>query len=159
MHSSDSFMRKNVSQKTTTFLLLPGQPWQHERYELQVATIRLCSGPANNPHSPPESKPRLKMKEILSDWRDVDTYRLCLRLTHDVAFLRNQRIVATRVFNVCLLHAVAFYKELYGFAQNNVITLKTQTHAVNARWKCMSQISFTCWSPATNRNAVRKTHA
>jgi len=50
--------------------------------------------------------------------------------------------VATVVFNVRLLHAFAFSKKLPWLAQNSVITLKMQTHAVNARWKRLSQRSF-----------------
>ena len=39
------------------------------------------------------------------------------------------------VFNVRLLHAVAFSKKLHWLAQTNVITSKTQTHVLNARIK------------------------
>ena len=42
-------------------------------------------------------------------------------------------LVATRVFNVHLLNVVVFSKKILWFAQTNVITLKTQTHEVNAR--------------------------
>jgi hypothetical protein len=41
--------------------------------------------------------------------------------------------VATVVFNVRLLHAVVFSKQLRWLEPTKVITLKTQTHAVNAR--------------------------
>jgi len=41
--------------------------------------------------------------------------------------------VATRVFSVRLLRAVAFSKKLPWFEPTNVISLKTQLHAVNAR--------------------------
>ena len=41
------------------------------------------------------------------------------------------------------LHVVAFSKNLRWSAQTKVITLKTQLHAVNARWKRLSQRSFT----------------
>ena len=41
--------------------------------------------------------------------------------------------IATCVFNVRLLHAVAFSKKLLWLDQINVITLKTQTYAVNSR--------------------------
>jgi len=50
--------------------------------------------------------------------------------------------VATVVFNVRLLHAVAFWKKLPLFEPTNVITLKTQVHAVNACVKRSSQRSF-----------------
>jgi len=40
--------------------------------------------------------------------------------------------VATAVFSVRLLHAVAFSKKLPWLAQTKVISLKTQPHAVNA---------------------------
>ncbi len=39
-------------------------------------------------------------------------------------------------------HAVAFSKKLPWLAQTKVITLKTQLHAVNARWKRLSQLSL-----------------
>ena len=42
-------------------------------------------------------------------------------------------LVATRVFNVRLLHSFALTKKLLWLAKTNVITLKIQTHAVNAR--------------------------
>jgi len=41
-----------------------------------------------------------------------------------------------------LLHVVAFSKKLSWLAQTKVITLKTRLHAVNARWKRLSQLSF-----------------
>ncbi len=41
-----------------------------------------------------------------------------------------------------LLHMVAFSKKLRWLAQSKVITLKTQLHAVNTRWKRLSQLSF-----------------
>ena len=52
------------------------------------------------------------------------------------------RLVATRVFNVLLLHTVAFSKKLLWLTQTSVITLKTQTLAVNARYKRVSQLSL-----------------
>ena len=48
-------------------------------------------------------------------------------------------------FNVRLLHAVAFSKKLLRLAQTIEIYLKTQTHAVNARWKRVSQLDFNVW--------------
>ncbi len=50
--------------------------------------------------------------------------------------------VATSVLRMRLLHAVAFSKKLPWLAQTKVITSKTKTHAVNARWKRLSQLSF-----------------
>ncbi len=50
--------------------------------------------------------------------------------------------VATCVFCLSLLDVVAFSKKLRWFAQTKVISLKTQLHAVNARWKRLSQRSF-----------------
>jgi len=50
--------------------------------------------------------------------------------------------VATVVFNVRLLHAIALSKKLRWLAQTKVITLKTQLLAVNARWKRLSQRSL-----------------
>jgi len=41
-----------------------------------------------------------------------------------------------------ILHAVAFSKYLRWLAKTKVITLKTQLHAVNARWKRLSQLSL-----------------
>jgi len=41
--------------------------------------------------------------------------------------------IATRVFSMRLLHAVAFSKKLHWLAQTKEITLKTQPQAVNAR--------------------------
>jgi len=41
-----------------------------------------------------------------------------------------------------LLHAVAFSKKLRWLAQTKVITSKTQPHAVNSRWKRVSQRSL-----------------
>ena len=52
------------------------------------------------------------------------------------------RLVATLVFNMRLLHAIAFSKKLLWLAQTNVISFKTQTHAVNASWKHVSQLGF-----------------
>ncbi len=54
----------------------------------------------------------------------------------------NLSCVATRIFSMRLLHAVAFSKKLSWFEPTNVITLKTQLHAVNARWKWLSHLSF-----------------
>jgi hypothetical protein len=51
--------------------------------------------------------------------------------------------VATRVLCMRLLHVVAFSKKLRWLAYTKVIALKTQQHAVNARWKRLSQLSFT----------------
>jgi len=51
--------------------------------------------------------------------------------------------VATHVFSMRFMHEVAFLKYLPWFAQTSVITLKTQMHAVNARRKRLSQLSFT----------------
>jgi len=50
---------------------------------------------------------------------------------------------ATSVLRMRLLHVFAFSKKLRWLAQTNVISLKTQLHAVNARWKRLSQLSFT----------------
>ncbi len=50
--------------------------------------------------------------------------------------------VATSVLRMRLLHMVAFSMKLRWLAQTKVITLKTQLHAVNARWKRLSQLSF-----------------
>jgi len=50
--------------------------------------------------------------------------------------------IATCIFRVRLLQAVMFLKLLLWFKPSNVITWKTQTHAVNARWKRVSQHSF-----------------
>ncbi len=50
--------------------------------------------------------------------------------------------VATIVFNMRLLHAVAFSKKLPWFEPTNVISLKTQPRAVNACVKRSSQRSF-----------------
>jgi len=41
-----------------------------------------------------------------------------------------------------LLHVVAFSKKLRWLDQTKVITLNTQLHAVNARWKRLSQLSL-----------------
>jgi hypothetical protein len=43
---------------------------------------------------------------------------------------------------MCLLHAVAFSKKLRWFEPTNVISLKTQPHAVNACGKRSLQRSF-----------------
>ena len=50
-----------------------------------------------------------------------------------ILMLCKLRLVATNVFNMRLLHAVALSKKLLWLVQTNVITLKTQTQAVNAR--------------------------
>jgi len=50
--------------------------------------------------------------------------------------------VATVVFSVRLLHAVVFSNKLPWFEPTKLITLKTQTHAANARWKRLSQLSL-----------------
>ena len=42
------------------------------------------------------------------------------------------RLVATRVFYVSTMHAVALSKKLLKLAQPSVTTLETQRHAVNA---------------------------
>jgi len=55
----------------------------------------------------------------------------------------NLRWVATVVFDLRLLHAVAFSKKLPRFEPTKVISLKTQPHAVNVCVKCSSQRSFT----------------
>jgi len=61
----------------------------------------------------------------------IEHFRNCIKLT--VIKLRcDER----------LLHVVAFSKKLRWSAQTNVITLKTLLHAVNARWKRLSQPSF-----------------
>ena len=46
-------------------------------------------------------------------------------------------------FQRALMHALAFSKKLLWLAQTDVIIMKSQTHAVNARWKCMWQLGFT----------------
>jgi len=46
------------------------------------------------------------------------------------------------IFNMRSLHAFAFSKWFNWFEPTNVISLKTQSHAVNARWKRLSQLSF-----------------
>jgi len=51
--------------------------------------------------------------------------------------------IATRIFSVCLMHAIASSKKLCWLVQTKVITLKMQPHAVNARWKRVSQCGFT----------------
>ena len=55
------------------------------------------------------------------------TFRQSVISTHFVIPIVSS-LVATRVFNVRLIH--------------DVITLKTQTVAVNARWKRVSQLGF-----------------
>jgi len=50
--------------------------------------------------------------------------------------------VATVVFNVRLQHAVVFSKKWRWLEPTKLITLKTQTHTVNARWKRLSQLSL-----------------
>ncbi len=50
--------------------------------------------------------------------------------------------VATSGLRMSLLHAVAFSKKLPCFESTNVISLKTQPHAVNAWVKRSSQHSF-----------------
>jgi hypothetical protein len=50
--------------------------------------------------------------------------------------------VATSVLRMRLLHAIAFSKKLLWFGSTNVISLKTQPYAVNARWKWLSQRTF-----------------
>ncbi len=50
--------------------------------------------------------------------------------------------VATVVFNMRLLHAVAFSNQLPWFEPTNAIYLKTQPHAVNACKKRSSQRGF-----------------
>ena len=47
--------------------------------------------------------------------------------------VKGLRLVATRVFIVRLMHAIAISKKLLWLGQTNVITFKTQTHALNAR--------------------------
>jgi len=59
--------------------------------------------------------------------------------------------VATVVFNVRLLHVFAFSNYLPWLPHVCVITLKTKQHAVNARWKRLSQLILrfiTCWIKA-----------
>jgi len=46
-----------------------------------------------------------------------------------------------RAFYACV-YCIAFSKKLRWLAQTEVITLKTQLHAVNARWKRLSQLSL-----------------
>ena len=58
-------------------------------------------------------------------------------------FKHKVRLVVILLFNVRILHAVAFSKKLLWVAQTNVITLKTQMHAIHARWKRVSQLGFT----------------
>jgi hypothetical protein len=41
-------------------------------------------------------------------------------------------------------HVVSFSNKLRWLAETKVITLKTQLHAVNARWKRLSQLSLIC---------------
>ncbi len=50
--------------------------------------------------------------------------------------------VATSVLRMRLLHAVAFSKKLPWLSHTKVISSKTKTHAVNARWKRLSQLSL-----------------
>jgi len=50
--------------------------------------------------------------------------------------------VAKVVFNMRLLHVFALSKWLPWLARASAITLKTQQHAVNARWKRLSQLSW-----------------
>ncbi len=57
-------------------------------------------------------------------------------------FLCNLSGVATSVLRMRLLHEVAFSKKLPWLAQTKVITSKTKAHAVNARWKRLSQLSL-----------------
>jgi hypothetical protein len=54
-------------------------------------------------------------------------------------------------------HAFAFSKKLPWLAQTKVITLKTQLHAVNARWKRLSQLSFKVHPISTMGNWLCKT--
>jgi len=60
----------------------------------------------------------------------------------DYVLIWSWSCVATVVFNIRLLHAVAFSKKLPCFEPTNVINLKTQLHTVNARWKRLWQHSL-----------------
>ncbi len=71
--------------------------------------------------------------------------------------------VATSVLRMRLLNMVAFSKKLRWLAQIKVITLKTQLHAVNARWKRLSQLSFRpvikkIWPPLPYTNLYKHIH-
>jgi len=57
-------------------------------------------------------------------------------------FGSNLSWISKVIFNVRLLLAFAFSKELPWLAQTSIITLKTQLHAENARWKRLSQLSL-----------------
>ncbi len=50
--------------------------------------------------------------------------------------------VATSVLRMRLMQVVAFSKKLRWLAQTKVLTLKTQLHAVNTRWKRLPQLNF-----------------
>jgi len=58
----------------------------------------------------------------------------------------NLSCVATVVFSVRFLHAIAFSKKLPWFEPTNVISLKMQLHAVNACVKRSLQRSFKYFS-------------
>jgi len=55
-------------------------------------------------------------------------------------YTSNLGCIETRVFSVRLLHEVAFSMLLSWLSQTKVITLKTQTHAVNPRLKKFLQL-------------------
>jgi len=82
--------------------------------------------------------------EKIECWKVMLTHRIasetCMHKWDVVTNLKS--CVATSVLRMHLLHAVAFSKKLRWLAQIKVITLKTQLHAVNARWKRLSQLSL-----------------
>ena len=59
-----------------------------------------------------------------------------------IVFSLKSSRVATRDFYVRLLHAFAISKYLRWFEPIKAISLKTQQHAVNARWKRLWQRAF-----------------
>ncbi len=63
----------------------------------------------------------------------VATCQVIRRNNEVVQTLTHFICVATRVFSVHLLHAVAFSNQLHWFEPNNVIILKMKLHTVNAR--------------------------
>ncbi len=87
----------------------------------------------------------------MSQWFRLTEVKFCVNfgtfLFQRYQFLKSARAwnlswVATVVFIVRLLHAFGFSKKLPWLTQASVIDLKTQTHAINARWKRLSKLSF-----------------
>jgi len=91
------------------------------------------------------SKTKVSYKKSQCNAVNVCGNRMCklsFKQGSNVARRPPKRSVATSVLRMRLLHVVAFSKKLRCLAQTKVITLKMQQHAVNARWKRLSQLNL-----------------